>query len=102
MKMNVSLERLMYWEIAEERGHYIDEKRGCVFTIVKDLDSDGDYLIYTPMFAEGPELYDLNEDNWIEVEYAEDADEELFQEWLFDHLRAQEDGLFADPARMVR
>ena len=90
MKMNVSLERLMYWEIAEERGHYIDESRGCVFTLIKDVDSDGDYLIYTPLFAEGPELYDLNEDNWADVEYADSEEDEDFQIWLLNHLQEQE------------
>ena len=45
---------------------YISEKHGCVYALIQDLDSDGDYLIQTPMFADG--TYDQDQDNWCEVD----------------------------------
>ena len=45
---------------------YVSAAHGCVYQLVKDLDSDGDYLICTPQFTDGS--YDQDRDNWDEVD----------------------------------
>ena len=45
---------------------YFSEPHGCVYSIYRDQDSDGDYLITTPQFRDGS--YDTELDNWIEVD----------------------------------
>ena len=45
---------------------FVSNEHGCVYAIVKDIDSDGDFLIQTPQFADGS--YDPDQDNWAEVD----------------------------------
>ena len=45
---------------------FISQPHGCVYAIAKDCDSDGDYLIQTPILMDN--TYDHNQDNWDEVD----------------------------------
>ena len=45
---------------------YISENHGCVYRIYQDVDSDGDYLIYTPLNQDN--TFSMNDDEWIEVD----------------------------------
>ena len=45
---------------------YVSEFHGCAYALVKDDDSDGDYLIQTPMFADN--TFSLLDDDWVEVD----------------------------------
>ena len=45
---------------------YISEFHGCAYRLVKDLDSDGDYLIYTPLLTDN--TFSENDEDWIEVD----------------------------------
>ena len=45
---------------------YISDFHGCVYRLVRDLDSDGDYLIYTPLNEDG--TYSENDEDWVEVD----------------------------------
>ena len=80
---------------------YVSEFHGCVYGICKDVDSDGDYLIQTPMFTDG--TYDTDQDTWCEVDelalLGEEQDHQLEVEHAWDVLRRQRDGIFADPAK---
>ena len=80
---------------------YVSEFHGCVYAICEDLDSDGDYLIQTPMFNDG--TYDTDQDNWCEVDelalLGEEQDHQLEVEHAWDVLRRERDGIFADPAK---
>ena len=42
------------------------EEHGCIYGLVKDVDSDGDYLMFTPQFIDG--TWSENEDDWAEVD----------------------------------
>ncbi len=81
---------------------YVSEQHGCVYAIYRDLDSDGDYLISTPQDVDGS--YDKDQDNWVEVDemslLGEDQDVQLHIEHVWDTLRRERDGIFADPALM--
>ena len=81
---------------------YKSDFHGCVYAICEDEDSGGDYLIYTPQFSDGS--YDEDQDNWSEVDemalLGEDEDVRIHVEWVWDYLRRERDGIFADPARM--
>ena len=82
---------------------YISDFHGCAYSMVRDLDSDGDYLIYTPLFTDGTYEEDLGE--WAEVDHmALLGEEEVHQvhvEWVVGHLRVLDEGIFADPALMA-
>ena len=45
---------------------YISEFHGCAYAMVKDVDSDGDYLIMTPMMTDN--TFSMNDDDWTEVD----------------------------------
>ena len=45
---------------------YISQAHGCVYSLIHDDDSDGDYLIYTPLNAD--DTFTLNDDDWTEVD----------------------------------
>ena len=45
---------------------YVSNAHGCVYAIVRDADSDGDFLIHTPQYTDGS--YDTDQDNWSEVD----------------------------------
>jgi len=82
---------------------YISEFHGCAYSMVRDLDSDGDYLIYTPLNDDG--TYEKDRDEWQEVdEMALLGEEEVHRthvDWVVGHLRVLDEGIFADPARMA-
>ena len=82
---------------------YISEFHGCAYRIQRDLDSDGDYLLHTPISTD--DTFSLDDDDWIEVDelalLGEDEDHRLHIEFVWDLLRRTEDGIFADPIRMT-
>ena len=45
---------------------YVSAFHGCAYAIVRDNDTDGDYLIMTPQFTDGS--YDPDQNNWAEVD----------------------------------
>ena len=45
---------------------YVSEDHGCVYRLYRDVDSDGDYLLYTPLNQDN--TFSLNDDDWIEVD----------------------------------
>ena len=45
---------------------YISEFHGCAYRIVKDVDSDGDFLEMTPLSTDN--TFSLNDEDWIEVD----------------------------------
>ena len=45
---------------------YVSQDHGCVYAMIKDQDSDGDYLVMTPMNADN--TFSLNDDDWVEVD----------------------------------
>ena len=45
---------------------YVSTFHGCVYSIIKDQDSDGDYLVHTPLFADNTFCPDI--DQWVEVD----------------------------------
>ena len=82
---------------------YLSDFHGCAYAMVRDLDSDGDYLIYTPLYTDG--TYEQDRDEWCEVDHmallGEEQDHQLHVEWVMDHLRVLDEGIFADPARVA-
>ena len=44
----------------------LSEEHGCVYGLVHDLDSDGDYLIQTPRNADG--TWSEADEDWCEVD----------------------------------
>ena len=82
---------------------YISNFHGCAYSMVRDLDSDGDYLIHTPLYLDG--TYEQDREEWIEVDHmqllGEEQDDRLHVEWVIDHLRVLDEGIFADPAKMA-
>ena len=81
---------------------YLSEPHGCVYRIVQDQDSDGDYLITTPRNADG--TWSERDEDWTEVDelalLGEDQDIRLHVEHVWDVLRRERDGIFADVERM--
>ena len=45
---------------------YVSDNHGCAYRIFKDVDSDGDYLIYTPLNQDN--TFSMDDDEWIEVD----------------------------------
>ena len=45
---------------------YESAAHGCVYQLILDDDSDGDYLICTPMMTDGS--YEQDRDEWVEVD----------------------------------
>ena len=83
---------------------FYSDFHGCVYGLVRDLDSDGDYLMTTPQNADG--TWSENEDDWYEVDemalLGEEEDHRLHVEFVYDLLRREMNGIFADVARMER
>ena len=81
---------------------FFSQPHGCVYGIVKDVDSDGDYLIQTPMNADN--TWSEDDADWCEVDemalLGEEEDIRLHVEQVWDILRRESDGIFADPMRM--
>ena len=75
---------------------YVSDQHGCVYGIIDDA------LFFTPQFSGGG--YSTDEDDWAEVDHmamlGEDGDVRLHIEWVEDMLRRENEGIFADPARM--
>ena len=63
---------------------YISQFHGCAYAVVKDLDSDGDFLITTPMFKD--DTFSLNEDDWTEVDEMALLGEEPCHREHIDHV----------------
>ena len=68
---------------------YVAEDHGCVYALVKDQDSDGDFLIHTPLFTDGN--YNTDQDEWDEVdEMALLGEDQIIQDrvnFIFDYLQ---------------
>ena len=45
---------------------YISEFHGCAYRLVRDLDSDGDWLEMTPLTTNN--TFSLNDEDWTEVD----------------------------------
>ena len=45
---------------------YVSEEHGCVYALVKDQDSDGDYMVMTPMNADN--TFSMDDIDWVEVD----------------------------------
>ena len=68
---------------------FASSAHGCVYQLVKDHDSDGDYLISTPMLSDGS--YDTNRDHWDVVDMIEDQDIEHVN-YVYQILQEEEIG----------
>ena len=82
---------------------YLSDFHGCAYSMVRDLDSDGDYLIHTPLYLDG--TYEQDREAWVEVDHmallGEEQDHQLPVEGVVDHLRVLDEGIFADPTKMA-
>ena len=58
--------------VSAHRLNFIDSpilssnEHGCIYGLVKDVDSDGDYLMCTPVYVDG--TWSEDEDDWCEVD----------------------------------
>ena len=75
---------------------YLSDFHGCAYAL------DDNCLTYTPLNADG--TYEQDRDEWCEVDHlallGEEQDHQLHVEWVQDHLRVLDEGIFADPTRV--